>query len=109
MVEYPDLSSLSNTSGISGLIAVPSASFPWFWTTILIGIFFIITWASYFNEKALKGRGNILSSMAISSLACIIGATLGSLVGMFTVQTLVPIVVFGVLIIGIWILSSNKN
>lgn len=108
MVEYPDLSNLSNTSGIEGLMSLPNASYPWFWTTILAGIWIIISLTTYFREKSLNGRGNLLSSMAVSALACIILATVGSLFGMFTVETLVPVAVFEVVIIVIWLFSSKN-
>lgn len=105
MVEYPNISSLNNNSGISGLLALPNASFPLFWTTIIGGIFIILTFTMYFSEKSLKGRGNMLSSMAVSSLACIFLAGLGSLFGIFTVTTFIPILVFGIMIIVVWIIS----
>lgn len=107
MVDYPDLSSLSNSSGIEALIALPNASYIWFWPTILAGLFVIFTLAMYFGEKSLKGTGNAFSAAAISALACIMLAVLGSFLGMFTVVTLVPIVVFGVVIIAIWIMVGK--
>lgn len=108
MVEYPDLSSLNNASGIGGLMSLPNASYPWFWTTILAGIWIIIALTTYFREKSLKGVGNLLSSLAVSALACIILATVGSLFGIFTVETLVPVAVFGAVIIVIWLFSSKN-
>lgn len=107
MVDYPDLSSLGNTSGIDDLLTLPNASFPFFWTTILAGIWLIISLSLYYGEKSLKGRGNLLSSMGVSAFACIVLATLGSLFGLFTLTTLVPILVFGILVIAIWLISSK--
>jgi putative exporter of polyketide antibiotics len=108
MVDYPNLSSLNSNSGIGGLLAFPNAIDPLFWTVILTGIFSVLTLTMYFREKSLTGRGNLLSSAAVSSLACIMLAVLGSLLEIFTVETLVPIAVFGILIIVVWIFS-NKN
>ena len=105
-VIYPDLSNLSNTSGISGLLTLPNASYPFFWTIILAGIFIILSSTMYYREKALKGVGNLLSSMAVSSFACIVLATFGSLVGIFTVTYLVYIAVVGIVIIALWIFSK---
>lgn len=107
MVEYPNLSSLNDNAGIGGLLALPNASYPWFWTTIIGGIFIILSLTLYYSEKSLKGRGNFLSSMAVSSLACIIISVLGSLFGIFTVETLVPVLVFGIMIIAVWIISTK--
>ena len=107
MVDYPDLSSLGNSSGIDGLLTLPNASFPFFWVTILAGIWLIITFALYYGEKSSKGRGNLLSSAGVSAFACITLATIGSLFGLFTVTTLVPVIVFGILVIAIWLFSSG--
>lgn len=106
LVDYPDLSSLNNDSGITGLLALPNASYPWFWTLIIVGIWAIITFTLYFSEKSIKGRGNMLSCASISSLSCIILSLLGSLLGILTVVTQVPIIVFCVIIIVIWIFSN---
>jgi len=108
-VSYPDLSNLTSGSGIAGLLALPNASYPWYWTIILLGLFVIITSILYYEDKKIEGRGNILASMAVSSLACILLAVLGSLIGIFTVTTLVPIIVFGLLIIIVWIVFSSKS
>jgi hypothetical protein len=109
MVDYPDLSSLTNNSGIEGLLQLPNASYPYFWTLILGGIFFVLTLTMYFREKSLRGTGNILSSAAVASLACIVLAGLGSLLEIFTVETLVPVIVFGLLIIAVWIFSTRHQ
>jgi hypothetical protein len=108
MVNYPNISSLNSNSGISGLLALPNASYPNFWTAILAGIWLVLTLGMYFKEKGLNGRGNILSAAAVSALACIVLATLGSLVRIFTVDTLITVVVFGLLIIVIWLFSGRN-
>lgn len=89
-------------------MALPNASYPFFWTIILAGIWILLSLTMYFREKSLRGVGNVLSSMAVSALACIMLATLGSLFGIFTVATLVPVIVFAVLIIVIWLFSSKQ-
>lgn len=109
MVEYPDLSSLSNNSGIEDLMALPNASFPWFWVTILAGIFLILTLSLYYREKEERARGSLLSAAAVSSLACIVLAVIGSLFGLFTLETLVPVIVFGILIIAVWFMSARSR
>lgn len=108
MVNYPDLSNVTNSSGVEGLIALPNASYPFFWTLILAGIWVIVSGTLYFTEKNLNGRGNLLSSMAVASLGCILLAILGSLIGMFTLTTLVPVMVFGLVIIAVWIISGQR-
>jgi uncharacterized protein YacL len=107
MADYPDLSSLTNTSGIGGLLAVPNASYPYFWTWILASFFFIITFSTYFSEKERRGVGYILSSMAVASFATIVLATIGTIVGFITLEIMISILVFGLLIIGVWFFFSG--
>lgn len=104
---YPNLSSLSNSTGIGGLLSLPNSSFPWYWTLMLVAVGIILTMTMYYRDKSLQGRGNILSSLAVASLACIVLGVLGSLLGLFTVVTLVPIIVFCVLIVAVWVISGK--
>ena len=108
MADYPDLSSLTNTSGIGGLLAVPNASYPFFWAWIMAGIFFIITLTSYYKEKERKGIGYMLSSLAVASFATIVLATVGTIVGFITLEIMIFILVFGLMIIGVWFFFSGN-
>lgn len=109
MVDYPNLSSLNANAGIDGILALPNASYPNFWTVILGGIFVVLTLAMFFREKSINGRGNMLSGAAVSAFACIVLATLGSLMRIFTVDTLVNVIVFGLLIIVFWLFSGGDR
>lgn len=105
-ISYPDLSNLSNTTGIEGLLQLPNASYPFFWAIIIAGIWVILTFTMYFKEKAIQGRGNMLSSAAVSSLAAIMLSTLGSLLGIVTLTSQLPILIFGIVVIVLWIFSK---
>ena len=109
MVDYPNLSSLNSGSGINGLLALPNASYPNFWTVILAGIFFVLALGMFFREKSLNGRASLLSAAAVSAFACMFLATLGSLMRIFTVDTLVNVLVFGLLIIVVWLFSGGDR
>lgn len=106
MVNYPDLSSLGNSSSISNLAALPSASYPFYWTIMIGAIWIILTLTMYFRDKSLQGKGNILSSMAIASFAAIVLSAAGSWMGIVSVTSQLPILVFGVVILVVWIFSS---
>lgn len=107
MVTYPDLSSLNNGSGIAGFMALPNASYPFFWAWILGGLWFIIVLTMYFKETEKFGKSNILSSMAVSSLAIIILSTIGTVLTIVSVDIMVNILVLGLVIIAIWFFSSK--
>ncbi len=107
MVTYPDLSSLNNGSGIGGLMSLPNSSFPYFWAWILGGIWAIITLSTYFLEKDKLGTGKLLSSMAVACLALILLSTIGSVMGIVSIDIMVYILVFSVIVMGIWYFSTS--
>jgi len=103
---YPNLTSLNVNSSVADLLALPNSSFPYFWTLILFGLGAIVALSAYFKEKASTGRGNLLSSMAVASLAIIVLATLGSLMKIVTYTALIPLVVICMVLIAIWFFSG---
>ena len=108
MVTYPDLSSLTNTSGIAGLMSLPNASYPYYWAWIIGGILIIMVLTMYFKDKENISRTNILSSMAVSSLAIIFLATIGTVLTIISVEIMVYILVIGMMTIGVWFFSGKS-
>lgn len=108
MVNYPDLSSLQNDSGIGELLSIPNASYPYFWMWIFAGIWFILTSTLYFKEKERVGRGKLLASMSVSCFVIIILSVIGSIVGFIQLEILVYILVVCFIIIGIWFFSTYQ-
>ena len=106
MVEYPNLSNLDGSAGIAELLALPNASYPFFWGLIMVGLWVIISLTMYFKEKSLLGRGNLLSAMAVSAFAMIMLSTIGTLFNIITLAIFLPLLVGGLVIIAIWIFSN---
>ena len=104
MVNYPDLGNV--TGGIGELLALPNTSYPFYWALIMIGLWVIISLTLYFKEKSLLGKGNLLSSMAVSAFAIIMLSTLGTLFKIITLAVFLPLLIGGLVIIAIWIFSS---
>jgi len=102
MVNYPDLSNLNNQSGIGGLMSLPNSSYPFFWAWILGGIWVIISLTMYFSEKEKIGRGKILSSMSVASFVIVLLSTIGTILGIVSVDIMIYILVISSIIIGIW-------
>ncbi len=109
VVEYPDLSNLGDDAGIAELMALPNASLPFYWTLILVGVWVIVSLSMYFKEKSEGKPGNMLSGMAVSALAVIMLATLGSLFNIVTFEVFLPLLVGGLTIIALWIFSGSSN
>ena len=107
MVDYPDLSSLNNNSGIAGLLSLPNASYPYFWAWIFAGIWSIMVLTMYFKEVEKVGKAKILSSMAVASLAILLLSTIGTVLTIVSVEIMVTTLVLSLLIIGIWFYSTK--
>lgn len=105
MVNYPDLSNVSG-QGIGGLMSLPNSSYPWYWVIIMIALWLIFSLTMYFKEKSSNGRGNLLSSMAVSSFAILVLSTIGTLFNIITMQVFLPLLIGGLMVIAIWIFSS---
>lgn len=107
MVDYPDLSSLSPESGISGLMSLPNSSYPYFWAWILGGIWIIMVLTMYFKEVEKVGKGKIISSMAVASLAILLLSTIGTVLNIVSIDIMVILLVLTLLNIAIWFFSSK--
>ena len=107
MAVFPDLSNLSSPD-IGDVLSLPNSSYPYYWAWILGGIFFIIALNTYFKEKKDIGKGNILSSMAVSSLACLVLAALGTLVGFITLEIMLYVIAIWVVLTAIWWFSGEN-
>lgn len=107
MVTYPDLSSLNNGSGIAGFMSLPNDSYPYFWAWIMGAIWVIMVLTMYFKEKERVGKGLILSSMAVASLAILLLSTIGTVLTIITIDIMVYILVLTLMIIAIWFFSTR--
>jgi len=107
MVNYPNLSSLTNSSGIEGLLRIPNDSYPYYWLWMISGIWLIIVSTLYFIEREKRGTGKILSSMAVACLAIVVLSTIGTILGIISLDIMIYILVFSLIIVGIWFWSGK--
>ncbi len=106
MVNYPDLGNLSENATIGDLMAFPNSAYPYFWVWLIGAIWLILALTMYFSEKERIGKTSFLSSLAVSSFACIILSGIGTLFGIFSLENMIYILVFGLLIIVVWFFSD---
>ncbi len=109
MVDYPDLSSLSDNPNIGDFLSLPNASYPFFWAWIIGGLWLIITFSLYFGEKEKKISESLLASMAVSCFAIIVVSVLGSIVGFISLEIMVYILVFSIGIIAVWLFTTKRS
>ncbi len=106
MVNYADLGNLSENATIGELMALPNNAYPYFWAWIIGGIWLIMALSMYFSQKEKIGKTNFLSPLAISSFACIILSAIGTLVGIISLEIMIYVLVFGLLIIVVYFFSD---
>ena len=106
MVNYPDLSNLSENATIGDFMAFPNSAYPFFWAWIIGALWVIIALTIYYEEKERIGSTNILVALAVSSFACILLSAIGTLLGIISLEIMIYILIFGLLIIVVWIFSS---
>lgn len=106
-IEYPELADIGINGTVGDFMTFPNSIYPYFWVWIIGGIWLIMTFALYFNEKDKIGKGKFLSAMAVSSLASVFLSLFGTLLGIITVNIMVYIFVFAILMIVIWFFSKD--
>jgi hypothetical protein len=102
MYDYP------NSTTIEGILSYPTQGSPYFWLWILVGIFFISAFSSFFAEVKVFGKGKLLSSLVVSSFFVLILAVLGNVVGFITKEILILIIIFFIIFTAIFIFSSEN-
>ena len=105
-MSYLGLESLNDTS-VAGIMSFPLSGDYYFYAKILFGIWLIIGLGFFFEEKKRLGKGNMLSSLAVSSLATIVLAVIGSLFDIVTQEVLVSTIVLGSIFIFIWFVRGK--
>ncbi len=95
-----------NITGVEGIMAFPLTGDPYFWGKILLGLWIILVSGFYFEERKRLGKGNILSAMAVSSLAIIVLAFAGSLFDIVTGEVFVSTLVACLVLIVIWFIRK---
>ena len=105
-VNFPDLSNLTNTTGLEGFLSLPNNVYPFFWVWIMFGVWIILSLTFFFNEKSNKGKGNILSAMSVSSLIIIFLSLLGTAIGIISLSNFLYIFGIGILTIIVWLFNK---
>ena len=108
MVTFPDFSSIANNSNIGTFLSLPNSSYPYFWAWILGGLWIIVTFSLYFTEKDKIGKGKLLASMSVACFAIIVLSTLGTIIGVVSLEIMIYILVISMMIIGVWFFTTRN-
>ena len=105
---FPNFGNWSSSTGIAGLLSLPNSSYPYFWAWILAGVWAIVVLNSYFREKRDLVKSNILSSMAVASLAILVLATVGSLVGFISLEIMLYVLAIFIITGALWWFAGRE-
>jgi len=96
-----------NITDVSQILAYPLTGDYFFWAKLLFAIFVIISLGTFFEEKKRLGKGNMLSSLAIGSIATIVLSFMGSLFNVVTGDIFTTILILGGVLIFIWYIKGR--
>jgi len=92
-----------NQTGIAGLLTYPSEVVPQFVPLVLIALFSIVLLSTYFGQKRIVGRGDLISSFAVAGFfTAVISITMTMVDGLINLATVITAI--GVAVIGIILL-----
>lgn len=103
---YTGLENLTDTS-FKAMLQFPSIDTPLFYPIILFALFMITTISSYFFERDRVGKGNFLSSLAVSSLTILVLAMILRLLELISREILIIHMVVSLVFIGLWMLTNK--
>ena len=106
MLVYQGLENIT-VDGPEDFLTYPLIADPYFWGKIFFGIWVVLGLSTFFEEQARLGKGNLLSSFAVSSIAVIILSFIGSLFDIITEEVFIPILILGGSIIFIWYVKRD--
>jgi len=87
---------ISNINLFTDLFVYPTTCNYYFYLSILLGLMIILAWSLFKSEEKKTGKGEMISSMAISSIVTTLITLAGTLV---TGSTDLPMIPNGVLLI----------
>ncbi len=103
---------ISSIETFADFLVYPVGCDYYFYLKIFLGLFIIMTWTVYAAEKRIRQNAEMLSSLAVSSLAILILALIGSLIkntqdiAMVSGEILLYILAFTIPFILIWIFKD---
>lgn len=92
-------------TGIDGFLKYPLSCDYYFYLKIMIGLWVILGSLLYYEERRRVSKANILSSLAISGIAILFIAVVGSLIGIITSDILIILMILVLIPVVIWILT----
>ena len=93
--------------GLTGILSFPNTCDYYFFAKIMAAFFIVVTLTVYFYEKEKIGKSDILSCMGVSSIATIVVALFGTLLGLVETDIFTAIFVMGMLLVAIWVLKND--
>ena len=96
-----------NSTSVEGILTYPLTGDFYFWAKIFFGLWIVLGFSTFFEERKRLGTANIFSSFAVSSIAVIIMAFIGSLFDIVTGEVFVSILVLGCLFIFVWYVKGK--
>jgi len=103
---YTTLESLNDTS-LRGLLSFPTLDMTFFYAILLWTIGLILAISSYFFEKDRTGKGNFISSLAVSSFIMVVLSVILRYLELISREVLIINVVLTVIFVSAFLLTDR--
>lgn len=102
----PGLEELTDTSLI-GILQYPASCVHYFYAYIMIALWLILTLILFRRDQDKLGKGDFISSMAVSSIAIFFLATIGTGLEIITSDIFIEMLVAMSILVVIWMLRRD--
>lgn len=96
------------SAGITDFLQFPLYCDHYFYLKIYFGIYTILAFTIYFEEKRRVGSTDFLSVLGITSVAMLLLEVIGTLTGILQNDTFIYLMITNILFIAIWILKPSR-
>lgn len=106
MVTCAGLETLTDTS-LVGILQYPASCVHYFYAYILVALWLILTITFFRRDQDKIGKGDIISSMAVSSIAIFFLTTIATGLGIITSDIFIEMMVAMSILVVIWLLRRD--
>lgn len=96
----------ANNMDIVNFLSYPTHCDWLFYAKIMVGLFIILTFVLYFNDRRRSAKPDIISNLGISALAMIIISIIGTMSGIIQSDVFIMLFVGGMVFVAIWLLKK---
>jgi|AntAceMinimDraft_18_1070375.scaffolds.fasta_scaffold60575_3 putative exporter of polyketide antibiotics len=105
---YETIDNITNQT-LQGFLSFPTRGVPLFYPVILLAIYLVITFLTFFREVRREGRGNLISSFAVGGYVTTAIAFIFSLMNLVQTHVVIYVLVISIVFQAIFLLTRKEG